>query len=117
MISVLTIVSTFAFELLVVGLISLVAAIYLLRLKFNSNRGKTSERGKVSIAFFHPHCRGGGGGERVLWKAIESISRLNQDHCKSDSSDLMRRRCKVKFEVVVYTSDPKKDNYCEGMNI
>jgi hypothetical protein len=90
----------------------------LLRLKFNSNRGKTSERGKVSIAFFHPHCRGGGGGdERVLWTAIASISRLNQNHCESDSSGMMRRRDEVKSKVVVFTSDPKKDNYCEGMNM
>src|SRR5438105_2853846 len=28
---------------------------------------------RLSIGFFHPYCNDGGGGERVLWTAIESI--------------------------------------------
>ena len=27
----------------------------------------------IRIAFFHPYCNGGGGGERVLWQSIHSI--------------------------------------------
>jgi len=27
-----------------------------------------------SVAFFHPYCDAGGGGERVLWEAISAIS-------------------------------------------
>ena len=27
----------------------------------------------IRIAFFHPYCNGGGGGERVLWQAIRAI--------------------------------------------
>src|SRR5882762_9558901 len=26
-----------------------------------------------TVAFFHPYCNAGGGGERVLWKAINAI--------------------------------------------
>ncbi|XP_059171882.1 GDP-Man:Man(3)GlcNAc(2)-PP-Dol alpha-1,2-mannosyltransferase-like [Physella acuta] len=30
---------------------------------------------KISIAFFHPYCNAGGGGERVLWVAVRSIQK------------------------------------------
>ncbi|CAM9547726.1 unnamed protein product, partial [Heterosigma akashiwo] len=33
----------------------------------------------ITIAFFHPYCNGGGGGERVLWKAITAINRLHKE--------------------------------------
>ncbi len=67
----------------------------------------------VSIAFFHPHCTGGGGGERVLWKAVESISQLNQNDydLKVDRNDKLLNR---QLHVVIYTSDEKKDNYHQG---
>ncbi|TPX37982.1 GDP-Man:Man3GlcNAc2-PP-dolichol alpha-1,2-mannosyltransferase [Synchytrium microbalum] len=32
----------------------------------------------VSIAFFHPYCDGGGGGERVLWTAIHALLGSNE---------------------------------------
>ncbi|KAL1117745.1 hypothetical protein AAG570_004060, partial [Ranatra chinensis] len=44
--------------------------------------------GHLSIAFFHPYCNAGGGGERVLWCAIRAIHNKYPD-CK----------------VVVYTGD------------
>ena len=31
------------------------------------------------VGFFHPYCAGGGGGERVLWRAVHSISRLSKE--------------------------------------
>lgn len=91
----------------------------------------------TTIAFFHPHCSGGGGGERVLWKAIESISNLNvelrgeadhdDDHdngkekregCKKSSSSSScsgKKKEKKLLHVVVYTSDSKSDEYQRGM--
>lgn len=30
---------------------------------------------KTIIAFFHPYCNGGGGGERVLWCAITALAK------------------------------------------
>ena len=30
------------------------------------------------IGFFHPHCSSGGGGERVLWKAIQALGELKE---------------------------------------
>ena len=30
---------------------------------------------KTIIAFFHPYCNGGGGGERVLWCAISALAK------------------------------------------
>ena len=29
--------------------------------------GRRSAPSRVSVAFFHPYCDAGGGGERVLW--------------------------------------------------
>uniref|UniRef100_A0A2C9K2Q8 GDP-Man:Man(3)GlcNAc(2)-PP-Dol alpha-1,2-mannosyltransferase n=1 Tax=Biomphalaria glabrata TaxID=6526 RepID=A0A2C9K2Q8_BIOGL len=38
---------------------------------FYDNEGKK----KRSLAFFHPYCNAGGGGERVLWVAVRAIQR------------------------------------------
>lgn len=32
-----------------------------------------SERNEIVLAFFHPHCDSGGGGERVLWVIIDAL--------------------------------------------
>eukprot|EP01025_Chloroclados_australasicus_P008953 TRINITY_DN13346_c0_g1_i2.p1 TRINITY_DN13346_c0_g1~~TRINITY_DN13346_c0_g1_i2.p1 ORF type:complete len:164 (-),score=4.45 TRINITY_DN13346_c0_g1_i2:114-605(-) len=34
-----------------------------------------------SVAFFHPNADGGGGGERVLWCAVEAVSKASP-HCQ-----------------------------------
>ncbi|CAF0865364.1 unnamed protein product [Adineta ricciae] len=44
---------------------------------------------RLSIAFFHPYCNDGGGGERVLWSAIESIL----------------KKYKNNIQVIIYTGD------------
>lgn len=31
------------------------------------------QRHRKTIAFFHPYCNAGGGGERVLWSAIAAM--------------------------------------------
>lgn len=90
---------------------------HLLRLQSNVSSQRLLSNAKqaqaVSIAFFHPHCTGGGGGERVLWKAVESISQLNQNNYerKEKMNDKLLNR---QLHVVIYTSDEKKDNYYQG---
>jgi alpha-1,2-mannosyltransferase len=40
------------------------------------NRARKLHRdavGKPTVAFFHPYCNAGGGGERVLWCAIRAM--------------------------------------------
>jgi alpha-1,2-mannosyltransferase len=79
-----------------------------LRLKASSSLSPSSPSSSstTSIAFFHPHCTGGGGGERVLWKAIDSISQLN-----INQEDDKHRTLNKKIAVVIYTSDTKEENY------
>jgi ALG11 mannosyltransferase N-terminus len=69
------------------------------KLKHSENRC-TPGSPKV-IAFFHPYCSGGGGGERVLWKMIEVLG------------DIVDRG-RVLHQVVVYTVDAPSLAYKEG---
>lgn len=48
--------------------------------------------GATMVGFFHPFCAGGGGGERVLWRAVRTLARL--------SNDLNRP-----LHVLIYTGD------------
>jgi len=49
-------------------------SILILKVRFRISRTKKSDDQKV-IAFFHPYCDAGGGGERVLWCGIRAIQR------------------------------------------
>eukprot|EP00455_Lapot_gusevi_P047834 TRINITY_DN6532_c0_g2_i4.p1 TRINITY_DN6532_c0_g2~~TRINITY_DN6532_c0_g2_i4.p1 ORF type:complete len:496 (-),score=118.00 TRINITY_DN6532_c0_g2_i4:86-1573(-) len=51
---------------------------------------------ELVVGFFHPYCNSGGGGERVLWKCIQTIQALAKRNPV---------RC------VVYTGDPVPSNY------
>ncbi|CAM9888244.1 unnamed protein product, partial [Laminaria digitata] len=44
------------------------------------------------VGFFHPFCAGGGGGERVLWRAVLALSSLSKDMGRP-------------LHVLVYTGD------------
>ncbi len=44
---------------------------------------------RLSVAFFHPYCNDGGGGERVLWSAIVSIL----------------KKYKNDIQIIIYTGD------------
>lgn len=67
-----------------------------------------SEHGvkKRTVAFFHPYCNAGGGGERVLWCALRAV----QNHCpdvecvvftgdKDVTEDEILRRVKKTFDI------------------
>lgn len=49
----------------------------------------TTRHSRLSVAFFHPYCNDGGGGERVLWAAIESIL----------------KKYKKDVQIIIYTGD------------
>ncbi|KAM3576192.1 hypothetical protein VYU27_001900 [Nannochloropsis oceanica] len=50
----------------------------------------------ITVAFFHPYCNAGGGGERVLWLTIKALASL---HAKS-----IKRKQKP-LHVFIYTGD------------
>lgn len=62
--------------------------------------------GKV-VGFFHPHCSAGGGGERVLWKALQVLGELQEE----DGSSKSKQKNKLKLHAVIYTIDPPTENY------
>ena len=46
----------------------------LLIIKLKAAKVKASQDSEsVSVAFFHPYCNAGGGGERVLWCAVRAV--------------------------------------------
>ncbi|KAG7164956.1 GDP-Man:Man(3)GlcNAc(2)-PP-Dol alpha-1,2-mannosyltransferase-like [Homarus americanus] len=48
-------------------------------LKFCVYTLRRGEPGYLHVAFFHPYCNAGGGGERVLWCAIRSLQKKYQN--------------------------------------
>ena len=54
----------------------------------------------TTLAFYHPQCSAGGGGERVLWKAIEGLGEM--------------RNAGMKLRVNIYTVDQPRELYSEG---
>lgn len=52
-------------------------------------------RSECTVAFFHPYCNSGGGGERVLWLSILALHRI----ADASSSTATPLRC------IVYTGD------------
>jgi alpha-1,2-mannosyltransferase len=41
---------------------------------YSKKRDMRQQKGTV-VGFFHPYCNAGGGGERVLWAAIQAIQK------------------------------------------
>ncbi|KAJ8679055.1 hypothetical protein QAD02_014842 [Eretmocerus hayati] len=62
-----------------------------LKIKFARNRYKNKTDG-VTIGIFHPYCNAGGGGERVLWAAVQAL----QTKCKD-------------AQICIYTGDLDSD--------
>ena len=53
-----------------------------------------------TIAFFHPFCASGGGGERVLWAIVQALGEIDQKG--------------LSIQVVIYTVDPPSETYKRG---
>eukprot|EP00804_Cyclotella_cryptica_P002710 CCRYP_009621-RB/>CCRYP_009621-RB protein AED:0.07 eAED:0.07 QI:21/1/1/1/1/1/4/889/522 len=62
------------------------------------------------VAFFHPNCSAGGGGERVLWKAIGALGEMKEEGEKKMNLGERRDTC-CRLSVVVYTTDEERENY------
>ena len=45
---------------------------FILRWKIKAQKYKT-KGSKIKVAFFHPYCNAGGGGEKVLWMAVQAL--------------------------------------------
>lgn len=82
------------------------------------------DEGTFTIAFFHPYCSSGGGGERVLWKTVEALGQLKEEallrngarrhkSVKSVMSEEVRANCK-NLAVVIYTVDEPSESYSRG---
>ena len=57
---------------------------------------------RTVLAFFHPFCTSGGGGERVLCKMLQVLGEL-------------RVEADTPLRAVIYTIDPPSDTYKEGV--
>lgn len=84
-----------------------------------SRRGKTKHENSASsslegkprtVAFFHPYCNAGGGGERVLWTAIRALQneQLNLKFVvytgdQNVTGDDILRRAKERFNITLRT--------------
>lgn len=61
-------------------------------------------RGKErTVAFFHPYCASGGGGERVLWAIIQALGEIDQEG--------------LSMKVLIYTVDPPSEGYRRGQSV
>ncbi len=73
-----------------IGLVPILKFIFIPWHRRQSRLWTTNDRQcRLSIAFFHPYCNDGGGGERVLWTAIESIL----------------KKYKNDIQIIIYTGD------------
>lgn len=87
------------------------------RLKYHqrshsNNKSHRSKSKKKVIGFFHPRCMGGGGGERVLWKAMEALEpllRTNSTSTNSPNGD------EYYYRVVIFSIDPYRETYKEDL--
>ncbi|XP_024875983.1 GDP-Man:Man(3)GlcNAc(2)-PP-Dol alpha-1,2-mannosyltransferase-like [Temnothorax curvispinosus] len=60
--------------LLVLVLVFVLLPIILTRLrKVYSKRREERQQTRTVLGIFHPYCNAGGGGERVLWAAVQAI--------------------------------------------
>jgi len=87
-----------AIKIFVQFLFAAFLVLYAIALYFENLRRKSCPEGIDNvIAFFHPHCSAGGGGERVLWKQIEALNQLRNNG--------------VKLNIAIYTSDRPSKYY------
>lgn len=56
--------------LLYIAIVAYVGLLILLQIKKSKHSGSKSAK---KVAFFHPFCNDGGGGEKVLWSMVEAL--------------------------------------------
>jgi ALG11 mannosyltransferase N-terminus len=83
--------------ILALGILVVLLIIFGCRCYFYHIRKSFKRQSKKTVAFFHPFCSSGGGGERVLWKSIQAL-----DELKCQGFD---------FDIIIYTADPPDQMY------
>ncbi|KAM0733811.1 GDP-Man:Man(3)GlcNAc(2)-PP-Dol alpha-1,2-mannosyltransferase [Formica fusca] len=63
---------------LVLVLLVLLSILLIKRRKFQKKREERQQKATV-VGIFHPYCNAGGGGERVLWAAVQAIQNIYPD--------------------------------------
>lgn len=63
----------FYFMLALLVLILIVLPVSILLCKFYVSKKQKYNNSQNTVAFFHPYCNAGGGGERVLWTAVLAL--------------------------------------------
>jgi ALG11 mannosyltransferase N-terminus len=76
------------------------------RLRHHTNDTMYTNRNGKVIAFFHPYCTGGGGGERVLWKMIQVLGNIIDDGENKKS-------VVYNHNIIIYTIDPPSSSYIQ----
>jgi len=66
---------TLAFSIGGLLLLTVILGLGFIILKFIAGRRKrrNGHEGELTVGFFHPYCNAGGGGERVLWRAVRCV--------------------------------------------
>nr|XP_022910599.1 GDP-Man:Man(3)GlcNAc(2)-PP-Dol alpha-1,2-mannosyltransferase [Onthophagus taurus] len=85
LISLSKIIFVFTVYLIIFSALLLPILFYILRWRCLSRK---KDRSKLRVAFFHPYCNAGGGGEKVLWVAIQALQKRHPE-----------------IEIFVYTGD------------
>ncbi|EDQ87667.1 uncharacterized protein MONBRDRAFT_27085 [Monosiga brevicollis MX1] len=69
---------------------------------------KRTGQHRSTVAFFHPFCNAGGGGERVLWSAIQAVHRVHPDYHvllysgdTDATADMILTRAAERFGLVI----------------
>ena len=57
--------------------LALIALLVVARIAVRFTRWRAGTPGRRKVAFFHPYCNAGGGGERVLWCAIRALQNMD----------------------------------------
>lgn len=76
------------YALFALCVVFIILTIFIVGLRWHYASKKRKCPSQFSIAFFHPYCNAGGGGERVLWCAVNAVSTTHP-----------------KVKIVIYTGD------------
>jgi alpha-1,2-mannosyltransferase len=68
--------------------------------KESSSNNRPDDNDVFVIGFFHPYCSAGGGGERVLWKAIQAFGELKEGKLMDRRSDKSKKAASTTASLV-----------------
>lgn len=71
--------------------------------RWRTRRQHRVAKGSTVLGFFHPYCSGGGGGERLLWRAVHALSCLSRDEDEKERQGWRRKA--PPLHVLIYSGD------------